>query len=174
MWKHHESAIKTRVQWRHSALRPVLPSYCSQQCIKKSHCGTENIFPIDFHCQREVCNTVDRALLTGNQVNYEPIIIFDPQRSHSCKKFLKLRKEIKQKKWDVVEILSPQADQVLTGGARRRKTTLHISGLYNQEVNLETTKLFGCMCQVINSHWTEQEPVRADQSQQAGLSGGES
>ena len=42
-----------------------------QYCSEKSPCGPKSIFPIDHHCKRDVCKTVDRTPRTANNVNYD-------------------------------------------------------------------------------------------------------
>ena len=52
-------------------LAAIFPSGHWRYCSEKSPCSQKSIFPIDHHCKRDVCKTVDRTPRTANNVNYD-------------------------------------------------------------------------------------------------------
>ncbi len=57
--------------WRRcSALLPMSPSGHSWYCNENSPCSPQSIFPIEHHCKRDVCKTVDRTPPAVNMVSY--------------------------------------------------------------------------------------------------------
>ncbi len=65
-WMYYENWIQCSC----SALLPVFLSGHSQYYSEKSPCGPKSIFPIDHHCKRDVCKTVDRTPPAVNMVSY--------------------------------------------------------------------------------------------------------